>query len=67
MIRIKELRGRKGWTQKDLSDASGVAQSAISDLESGMRDSRYATLEKVAKALGVTVPELYDKEGVKQA
>ena len=43
---------------RQLAKASGVNLSTIFRLESGALDPRLSTLEKLAKALGVTVPAL---------
>ena len=41
-----------------LAKASGVNVATIVRLESGLYDPRLSTLERLAKALGVTVPAL---------
>ena len=35
--RLKEARERRGWTQKEMAEATGVAQAVISRLESGAK------------------------------
>ena len=35
--RLKEARERRGWTQKEMVEATGVAQAVISRLESGAK------------------------------
>ena len=54
--RIRELRQSRGWSQLELSCATGVTQSTISRLESGrlVRVKR-ATLERLAKGLNASV------------
>lgn len=53
--RIAELRTQKGWTQRDLADASGLGQALISRYESGHYKSlRLSTAVKLAKALDTT-------------
>ncbi len=59
---IKELRRRKGWSQKDLSRASGVGSDTISGIESGRHEPRPSTLRKLATALGVEVADLVSGE-----
>ena len=58
--RIRRLRQEKGWTQGDLQRESGVSQVYISRLESGATESvRVDTFSQLAKALGVTMDNLY--------
>ena len=53
---IKALREKLGWSQNELSRRSGVRQSVLSDIESGVtRNPRIGTLMKIAKALNVPV------------
>lgn len=60
--KIVEARKRKGWTQKVLSDKSGIKLSRLSKLE-GVKIRIYLEdLEKLAEALEVTVNWLIDAE-----
>lgn len=36
---LKQLRGRRGWTQRDLEARSGVSRSRISQIERGIGSS----------------------------
>ncbi|WP_066043711.1 helix-turn-helix domain-containing protein [Herbiconiux solani] len=56
--RIITLRRERGWTQEKLAAESGVAVRTVQRLESG-QDASLETLSMVAKALGVTVGELF--------
>ena len=56
---IKKARRDKGWTQKQLGDKCGMADSAIRRYEIGKGRPKYETLEKIANALGVSVDMLY--------
>lgn len=59
---IKELRKAMGLTQVDLAEKSGVSRTIISGLESGTTTvTSTATLLKLAKALDVTIDELFFK------
>ena len=58
--RIKALRAEKGMTQEDLAEASGVSRLTISKLETGkLTHARSKTMFAVAKALGVTIDDLF--------
>ena|GEM_PF-2027136 len=51
---IRTLRVAKGWSQEQLAQTMQVEPSEISKLESGKRQSTVWTLQRVARALGVT-------------
>ena len=56
---MKRLREQRGLTQLALAKKSGVAQGYISDIEAGRKQNPgIETLQKLAKALKVTVAEL---------
>ena len=58
--RIKELREKRGITQTDLSNSTGIARATIWKLETGTNSiTTTKTLEKIAEALGVTIEELF--------
>jgi ribosome-binding protein aMBF1 (putative translation factor) len=50
--RFAEARRKRGWTQKQLADKTGINQSEISTLESGRANPTFKTLETLAAALG---------------
>ena len=56
--RLKALRKEKGLTQAALAKRAGVTLSYIGRLEIGRHDPQLSTLQKLAKALGVSLPEL---------
>lgn len=57
--KLWRYRMEQGWTQQQLADKSGVAQSAIAQLEKGMRTRPYpSTLSKLSKALGIEIGDL---------
>jgi transcriptional regulator with XRE-family HTH domain len=47
-----------GLTQKDVAEKMRIAQAALSQIESGEKKLRKATLEKLAQALGVSVEQI---------
>ncbi len=59
MEALKDLRRQKGWSQKDLSEYSGVGQDTISGIESGRHEPRPSTLRKLAGALEVEVADFF--------
>ena len=64
MDAVKEIRRRKGWSQKDLANESGVGQDTISGIESGRHEPRPSTLRKLADALGVEVADFFREPAV---
>jgi transcriptional regulator with XRE-family HTH domain len=61
---VKEIRRRKGWSQKDLAEESGVGQDTISGIESGRHEPRPSTLRKLADALEVEVADFFREPAV---
>ena len=56
---VKKIREGKGWTQAELSKASGVGRITISRLESGaLKETSAGTLIKLATALGCTMDDI---------
>ena len=56
---IKRYRGLRGMSQEQLARAAGVTYSALSKIEAGYsQDPRVKTLQKIARALEVTIDDL---------
>lgn len=55
---IQQYRKKKGLTQIELAEKSGLRQPQISRLEIGVHSPSFKTLEKIAKALDITVGDL---------
>ena len=60
--RIKATRKKAGLTQKALGEALGVTQATIQQLESGKRNPKFNTLQRIADALNVPIEELINKK-----
>lgn len=56
--KIKEIRTKKGMTQKQVADLCGMADSAIRKYESGKQTPKLDTLQKIANALDCDFWEL---------
>ncbi|WP_434511250.1 helix-turn-helix domain-containing protein [Desulfitobacterium sp. AusDCA] len=62
---IKELRKKRNYSARELSERSGVARSLISQLETGKRASTSMdTVYRLAKALDVPVASLFADKSV---
>jgi transcriptional regulator with XRE-family HTH domain len=57
LTKLRQTRERRGLSQRDLSERSGVTQPTISNLEKG-RPARFVTMRKLAEALDVEPGEL---------
>jgi transcriptional regulator with XRE-family HTH domain len=57
--RIRELRSRKGWSQEFLAEESGLHRTYLGGIERGLRNPSLNNLVKIARALGVTLRELF--------
>jgi len=55
--RLRDARDRKFWTQRDLSEATGVMEATISRIENGKyrRRPTKETLVKLATALDISL------------
>lgn len=58
-MRIRFLRKRLGWSQEDLALEANVNKNYICDLENGRRNPSLDILERIAKALNITLSELF--------
>lgn len=57
---VKEIREKRGMTQKKLSEKSGVSRATISKLENGGKVvTSTETIRKIASALDCTVGEIF--------
>ncbi len=57
-MRIKRLRAQRGATQEELAKKTGLTRVHIARLEAGQHDPTLSTLQKLAKALKVKLPDL---------
>ena len=56
---LKKIRIGKDITQSDLADVLSVDKSFVSNIENGKNNPTLSTISSLAKALGVTVDELF--------
>jgi transcriptional regulator with XRE-family HTH domain len=57
---LKALRAERGWSQEDLSRASGLHTTAISKIERAHRAPRFLTVVILAEAFQVPAGRLFD-------
>jgi len=58
--RIKELRTRKGFSQEELSEKTGLSLRTIQRIENGETEPRGDSLKRLAQAFDVTSDDLVD-------
>lgn len=60
--RIKTIRETKGMSQKELITAVGLGAPMYSRIETGKVEPSLTTLEKIAKALGVSLVDFFEDD-----
>ncbi len=55
--RLKELREQTGLSQAELAELAGMNRFGVAKLEQGVREPSWATVQALARALGVEVGE----------
>lgn len=55
---MKRFRTEKKLTQEEVAEGAGLHPNYISSVERGERNISIANIERIAYALGVTMPEL---------
>ena len=58
--RVKELRNELGISQEELADLAGLDRTYITSVECGRRNISIINIEKLAKALNVTVKDFFN-------
>ena len=58
MTRLRDIRDAQGVSLRALKKLSGVAVATLARIEAGGYDPRLSTLQRLAKALRVSVGEL---------
>ncbi len=56
---VQRLREEQGFSHSQLADRAGVTLRALRNVESG-NTARPRTIERIARALGLTPMELYE-------
>jgi transcriptional regulator with XRE-family HTH domain len=61
MLKLKEQRLRRGWTQQDLAYHARMAAADVSRIESGRLKPYPSQLARLARVLGITPEELMQR------
>ena len=59
--RVIALRAKRGWSQDELAAVSGLHRSYVGTIERCEKSVTIDTVEKIAKAFGVPVSELFEE------
>ena len=62
--RLRELRRFRRATLRTIADRSGLSESFLSQVERGRSSASIASLRKIAEALGVSMADLFEPDGV---
>lgn len=58
---IRRIREEQGINQEEAADRCGLHRTYYSGVERGIRNLSLANIEKIAKGLKKTLPELFQK------
>jgi transcriptional regulator with XRE-family HTH domain len=61
--RVRELRARRGFSQEALAERCDLDRTYIGGVERGERNISLLNIHRIAKALGVSVCELFRESG----
>ena len=64
-IRLRELRNAKGLSQEKFSFVCELDRTYIASIEQGKRNVSIANIEKISKALDITVYEFFNANSFK--
>lgn len=57
---LQKLREAKSYSQEQLAELVGVEYQTISRIETGMYFTSFENLQKISKALGLEIKDLFD-------
>jgi transcriptional regulator with XRE-family HTH domain len=60
--RIRQLRAAKEWSQEELAHRAHIHRVYLAGIELARRNPSLRNLENIARALGVSLPQLFASE-----
>jgi transcriptional regulator with XRE-family HTH domain len=60
--RVRQWRVRRRWTLRQLSEATGLSESFLSQFERGLTQASIASLRSITDALGIALGDLFDTQ-----
>ena len=61
--RIRVLRAEREWSQAELATRVGVSRNSVNSIENGKFDPSLPLAFRIADAFGLTVEEVFVKDG----
>ena len=58
---VRQARADAGLSQEELADRAGLDRSYVGGVERGDRNPTLLVIAKIAKGLGLTVPQLFSR------
>jgi transcriptional regulator with XRE-family HTH domain len=58
-LKIRDLRKRKGLSQEKLAELAKIDYSYLNAIEAGKKNPSLKRIAKLARVLGVSLPELF--------
>jgi len=55
--KLRLLRSKRGWTQQQLADMTGIGRVHVSELENGKREAGLKILERLASSFEMSISE----------
>ncbi len=62
-LTIKKWRGKSGISQEELAERAGLHRSYVADIERGARNASLQSIEKLARALEISLSTLFEPLG----
>ena len=60
---IRAIRRREGISQEELADRCGLHRTYVSDVELGKRNVSLENIDRLSRALNITLVELFEEVG----
>lgn len=65
--RVREIRRARNWTLEEAARRAGLARSTLSKIENEQMSPTYDAVQKLARGLGITPPQLFAPARVSRA
>jgi transcriptional regulator with XRE-family HTH domain len=66
-VNVRKWRVRRRWTLRQLSEATGLSESFLSQFERGLTQASIASLRSITDALGISLGDLFETDAASGA